>query len=975
MNDFIDRIDADCEDEDLKGIVGTLKGILGGVRARPLTAYQEAQVRQENAVRSYLFSEIRRHARPKAKLRRRLERLRAERAVHSDAGDTWRQIVRRDIPRAARLMQSSLQARVLNAKKAAIMCSREARRGMARTNRRLAVIAGPITYTIAARKQAREMLAFWRRNEREEREARKRAEKEAVERQRAEEETREARRQQRKLNFLLTQTELYGHFVGKKKLEPLSTPASTLSANADFADVDDATLREQAAVQAMHAVHATHSRLNEFDREASTIRGLQEEAQPGVVEQQVDALDFKSPSSATLSVAHQPRILQCQLKPYQLKGLSWLASLYEQGINGILADEMGLGKTVQAISLLAYLAETCNLWGPFLIITPASTLHNWQQELARFLPDFRVLPYWGSVVDRKTLRRFWDPRRLYARDSHFHVLVTSYQLVVADEKHFQRIKWQYMILDEAQAIKSSMSARWKTLLSFRCRNRLLLTGTPIQNSMQELWALLHFIMPGLFDSHDEFSDWFARDIESHAERHTGLDEHQLHRLHVILRPFMLRRVKKDVENELGDKIEIEIRCAMSSTQRALYTGLRQKLPVTSLVKTDLDGLMNLVMQFRKVCNHPELFERSQVESPFVVHRLGAVGGGGGDDRGIVRGPLANPLLENNHLVKRLRLFDNDSPAAATIRASPPALPAILKLDHARLGLEDELRERLAAMTHDSDAFRALARLHSLYIPRAVSFMPPLPSPCSTYLAEDRGRLPFEELCLVTRPLIVRPDFNAFINASGKLRALDDLLPRLKSGGHRVLVYNQMTRMIDLLEEYLQHRHHRYLRLDGATRIADRRDLVADWQSDDSIFIFLLSTRAGGLGINLTAADTVIFYDSDWNPTVDQQAMDRAHRLGQTRQVSVYRLVTKGTIEERILERAKQKHAIQAVVIAGADFKQQLGDEVEAEAEGGKEGDEKEIDSRLFVDEATKSKDREMMVSMLLKEEEEEDMPE
>lgn len=268
-------------------------------------------------------------------------------------------------------------------------------------------------------------------------------------------------------------------------------------------------------------------------------------------------MNFQNPSSMpTITEIEQPKMLMCQLKGYQIKGLNWLANLYEQGINGILADEMGLGKTVQSISLMAHLAESQNIWGPFLVIAPASTLHNWQQEFTKFTPDLKALPYWGTISDRKTLRKFWLKKQVYNKDAPFHVIITSYQLVVADEKYFQRVKWQYMVLDEAQAIKSSSSNRWKTLLGFNCRNRLLLTGTPIQNSMQELWALLHFIMPSLFDSHEEFSEWFSKDIESHAENKGTLNEHQLKRLHMILKPFMLRRIKKNVQNELGDKVII-----------------------------------------------------------------------------------------------------------------------------------------------------------------------------------------------------------------------------------------------------------------------------------------------------------------------------------------------------------------------------------------------------------------------------------
>lgn len=306
----------------------------------------------------------------------------------------------------------------------------------------------------------------------------------------------------------------------------------------------------------------------------------------------------------------QPTMFRGNLKHYQLKGLSWVANLYDQGINGILADEMGLGKTVQSIAVLCHIAEKYGIWGPFLIISPASTLHNWQQEMARFVPDFNVVPYWGSPQERKILRGFWDQKDMHTKDASFHVVITSYQLVIQDFKYFNRIKWQYMILDEAQAIKSTSSQRWKLLQSFSCRNRLLLSGTPIQNSMAELWALLHFIMPTLFDSHDEFNEWFSKDIESHAENKTAMDEKHLTRLHMILKPFMLRRIKKDVENELSDKIEVMVYCPLTTRQKLLYSALKKKIRIEDLLQTSTgsaqsaqsvtSSLMNLVMQFRKV---------------------------------------------------------------------------------------------------------------------------------------------------------------------------------------------------------------------------------------------------------------------------------------------------------------------------------------------------------------------------------------
>jgi DNA helicase INO80 len=718
----------------------------------------------------------------------------------------------------------------------------------------------------------------------------------------------------------------------------------------------------------------------------------------------VDNFDLTSPSTlgTTTREIRQPRMLTCQLKGYQLKGLSWLANLYEQGINGILADEMGLGKTVQAISLMAHLAESHNIWGPFLVIAPASTLHNWQQELAKFVPTLRALPYWGNVKDRTTLRRFWGTKRLYGKDSPFHVLITSYQLVVADEKYFQRIKWQYMVLDEAQAIKSSSSVRWKTLLGFSCRNRLLLTGTPIQNSMQELWALLHFIMPGLFDSHDEFSDWFAKDIESHAvasEAKTGsstMSPHQLHRLHMILKPFMLRRVKKDVENELGAKVEIDVTCNLSGRQRALYRAIKEKLPLDELLaissltssgfssSTEADSLMNIVMQFRKVCNHPELFERTEIKSPLVMC-AGLPGDRVHPPVGNILEPLGTPVkicvpgctlssIEDQEALLSWK-YSIYSPASVNQdRLSHPCdvvrvlHPYMSKTDFSQLSRVDGLgrifssidqhrRELLTSWSGHPDSPEALkldvfynnlkwddeivptatkyflrTEGQSMYIPNAVS-----PSPMqaldvcdinfrmrngpSGFIPSRFDGIPFGELTSSAGRYILMPNLAKLISDSGKMMALDNLLVELKAGGHRVLIYNQMTRMIDLMEEYLNYRGYSYIRLDGSSKIADRRDLVSDWQSRPDIFVFLLSTRAGGLGINLTAADTVIFYDSDWNPTVDQQAMDRAHRLGQTKQVTVYRLITRKSIEERMRQRAKQKDEIHRVVIAGGEFQQ------------------------------------------------------
>lgn len=999
----------------------------------------------------------------------------------------WTNIARRDIPKVYRVVQAGVTNKATYWRRLSGVVAREAKRGASRGNKTVK------DQQQRARKVMREMLVYWRKNEKEERELRKKAEKEALEKAKKEEEMREAKRQARKLNFLITQTELYSHFVGNKlktneaeeseetsggnkaissspapgadpTVPPIdgSNAAELADAEArlaelkdlDFDDEDEANLRAHARKNAEEAVAAAKAKANAFDQRAAEERKkLAEEQSEGkrIDEKDLgkafdqDDLNFLNPSSMGQMDLKQPKMLTCQLKEYQLKGLNWLANLYEQGINGILADEMGLGKTVQSISLMAYLAEVHDIWGPFLVIAPASTLHNWQQEITRFVPNLKALPYWGNVKDRSVLRKFWNRKQVsYHRDAPFHVLITSYQLVVSDEKYFQRVKWQYMVLDEAQAIKSSSSNRWRTLLGFDCRNRLLLTGTPVQNSMQELWALLHFIMPSLFDSHDEFSEWFSKDIESHAENKGTLNEHQLRRLHMILKPFMLRRIKKNVQNELGDKIEIDVFCDMSARQRFLYRSLRSRVSIAELMDkaqsnddAGLKSLMNLVMQFRKVVGHPELFERADVEAPLAfaqfaqsgsLAREGDLLSCGDSTRSHIQfelpklicrqggylnlpGPhsragfdshyldnLMNvwragnihessnfsflPLLDlsatdveksihgnpSSRILKEMAdeaekharspyLYDDEF-AASTTRAfgdltkpipsnsglapsilaplngiteeynkssflssrdARPLITPVVAPPPTMLCSDGPMTQSQEAMAHDADVSTLLyglapsERESPSALQKAHDRLPAL-HPNGLLFQSGDHQLPRSEMQV--------PPMDKLITDSSKMAKLDELLRELRAGGHRVLIYFQMTKMMDLMEEYLIYRQHKYLRLDGSTRIDERRDAVTDWQTRPELFVFLLSTRAGGLGINLTAADTVIFYDHDWNPSNDQQAMDRAHRLGQTKQVTIYRLITKNTIDERIVRLARNKKEVQDIVVGNKAYSEQ-----------------------------------------------------
>lgn len=975
----------------------------------------------------------------------------------------WRDMARKDIPKVYRMKGLSHTTRQENLRKTAILASKQARKWQERTNKSMKDVQA------RAKRVMREMMSFWKRNEREERDLRRMAERKEIEDAKKAEADREANRQKRKLNFLISQTEIYSHFIGRKiKTDEIERATDDPDVAASGAVAKPDTHNTHMDDLSTSNEHGNHKVTNfedlDFDADddselrkaamanaASALQDAQDKARNFNGEDPMAAFDssdmnFQNPTMAGDVQVTQPKMLQAQLKEYQLKGLNWLVNLYEQGINGILADEMGLGKTVQSISVMGYLAEQHNVWGPFLVIAPASTLHNWQQEVTKFVPTIKVLPYWGSAKDRKVLRKFWDRKHItYNKDSEFHVLVTSYQLVVQDAQYFQKIKWQYMILDEAQAIKSSSSSRWKALLAFQCRNRLLLTGTPIQNNMQELWALLHFIMPTLFDSHDEFSDWFSKDIESHAQSNTKLNQDQLKRLHMILKPFMLRRVKAHVQKELGDKVEKDVFCELTYRQRAYYANLRSKISIMDLIEKatvgddqDTATLMNLVMQFRKVCNHPDLFERADTNSPFSMSsfaetasflREGSFVQVGYSVRNQIQYDLPRILCND---VGRLDIAGPNNPTAGFRRAGfrRDKMAGLLKIwtpehikasaegnqafsflrfvdtsageacDAGELGIFERAiklkkrHKRAITVFEDSEAQtpvhamfnivessprQALAKLdpnsilaklcniskdalantgYSVLEPAALpkASAPPIEISCFDQSSLSERQLTFfnPNLRSVMFPLdealeenllkndvdpqdyplsnllpkpesekskfthIGVPSMRRFVTDSGKLAKLDQLLRELKNGGHRVLLYFQMTRMIDLMEEYLTYRNYKYCRLDGSTKLEDRRDTVHDFQTRPEIFIFLLSTRAGGLGINLTSADTVIFYDSDWNPTIDSQAMDRAHRLGQTKQVTVYRLITRGTIEERIRKRAMQKEEVQRVVITGGD---------------------------------------------------------
>lgn len=763
------------------------------------------------------------------------------------------------VPKSHKVITQNYANKVNIAKKISTLCLREFKRGMLKTGRTNILLRG--------RKVGKEVIFALKKTDRCE-DIKKKKEvverkKEEVERRKKEFEEMETERQARKLDFLINQTELYSHFVLNKRKNLIDSDAMHPKDHGDTkrAKVDD--------------THKTVLDGTDVDMSYGKAR---ERALDAARKHFEHTMQYDTPGSTAPMRVQQPALLKAQLKEYQLKGLNWLVNLYNQGINGILADDMGLGKTIQSISFLAYLFEVKKLKGPFLIVTPTSTLPNWANELERFAPGLSVVKYYGNVKERKKLKL-----------SGGNIILTSYSIFILDEKYFLKQKWHYMILDEAQAIKSNKSLRWSKLLKIKTRNRLLLTGTPIQNNLKELWSLLHFIMPTLFDNLVEFEEWFMK-----------MNEDKLDRLHLILKPFMLRREKKDVASELREKKIMIIYCNLSYRQRVLYEFLEKKCPIDFKD----EEIANVLMHYRKVCNHPDLFHKSEVETGFSFH----LRDGGGRNVGFrsaieIKMPACvwgadpgTPLV--THTIERSAAsFD----FGARAQQSGESVASI-----------EAAEFRAGCVVLDELERNATFGVPILCYKKVIDGAPRI-------ITEYNGNTQFPRHTLENNLEVVKlPCASNLVKDSGKLETIDILLKKLQRENHRPLIYFQMTKMIDLMEEYLKTKKYNYLRLDGSTKISERRELVERWQNED-IFIFLLSTRAGGLGINLTAADTVIFYDNDWNPTIDKQAMDRAHRLGQVRDVTVYKLVCLGTIEEKIIELAEKKDEIQKMVIEKGDF--------------------------------------------------------
>ncbi|XP_062209513.1 probable helicase CHR10 isoform X5 [Phragmites australis] len=497
-------------------------------------------------------------------------------------------------------------------------------------------------------------------------------------------------------------------------------------------------------------------------------------------------------------------VVTAELKPHQLDGVAWLIRRYRLGVNVVLGDEMGLGKTLQAISLLSYLKTQRIAPGPFLVLCPLSVTDGWLSEFKKFCPSLRVMQYVGDKVHRRHLRRtmYEDAQKSStSSDSNglsFDVLMTTYDIALMDQDFLSQIPWHYAVIDEAQRLKNPSSVLYNVLeqrfIMPRC---LLLTGTPIQNNLSELWALMHFCLPLIFGKLDEFLSTFNEAGDSMTGAEANKANRQFKILKHILKAFMLRRTKALLIESgilaLPPLTELTVMVPLTQLQKKLYLSVLRKELQTLLSFTGgssrHQSLQNIVIQLRKACSHPYLFSGIEPE----------------------------PYVEGEHLVE----------------------------------------------------------------------------------------------------------------ASGKLILLDLVLKKLHDLGHRVLLFAQMTQTLDILQDFLELRSYTYERLDGSVRAEERFAAIRNFSSqstkglmrDDNqsqAFVFMISTRAGGVGLNLIGADTVIFYEQDWNPQADKQALQRAHRIGQLNHVLSINLVSQRTIEEVIMRRAERKLKLSHNIIGEED---------------------------------------------------------
>ncbi|KAN0023057.1 hypothetical protein ACTFIU_009140 [Dictyostelium citrinum] len=604
----------------------------------------------------------------------------------------------------------------------------------------------------------------------------------------------------------------------------------------------------------------------------------------------------------------QPKIINKVMRNYQLIGLNWMAVLYKEKINGILADEMGLGKTVQTISLLAHIKETYNDNGPHLVVVPATILANWEREFKTWCPSLSIIRYYGNLREREELRYELKKKRA---GKDFNVILTTYNLLFSnnDRGFLKRFDYSYLILDEAQNIKNSDSKRYKNIFKIGAHHRLLLTGTPLQNNLYELWSLLNFLMPHIFGSVKKDNYLLNQLLEYKGDD----SDSAITRMKKILSPFILRRLKSTVSKELKPKIEhVEI-CKLPEFQDKTYKAIIErsksqwKLRDLLLKKEkeerekEKQSLINSsgIKKKRKSSN---INNKKQQDDEFIEIN------DDDDDSGLVDLTNDKELTEQDNQLS-IDLKSNGSTGQFVLNnilmqlrkaANHPLLCKNVFYEDKQI---QEIVNHLATKDKDwsdyKDDIPSLKELFDSYSDYDV-----FKTICDHEELGDEYWIPDEQ----------------FVETSTKCLKLKEILAKeIGVNKSKVLIFSQMTRVLDILEDVLDIFGYSFTRLDGTTPVNERQFIIDHFSSSDDIPVFLLSTNSGGLGINLTCSNVVIFYDLSFNPQVDRQAEDRAHRLGQERDVIIYKLLAEGTVDINIYESANQKKKLNDNVLEEGTF--------------------------------------------------------
>ncbi|KAF8329832.1 uncharacterized protein EI90DRAFT_2973500 [Cantharellus anzutake] len=654
-----------------------------------------------------------------------------------------------------------------------------------------------------------------------------------------------------------------------------------------------------------------------------------------------DAINPETNDALDSTTLEQPPLMTATLKEYQLQGVQWMLSLFDNGLNGILADEMGLGKTIQTIAFIAHL-KARYIQGPIMVVAPLSVLHNWEAEFTRFAPAIPTCVYHGSpeerarlreevmhsehpnqstvspaspgpasrskkkrsfkrAIPRKSLPELNDLSKPEKKIDMFPIVLTTYDIVMRDRPHLSRYEWRYIIVDEGHRLKNMNCKLMREIKQYSSANRMILTGTPLQNNLAELWSLLNFILPDIFNDLDSFQERFNAPSAANefggespgdpilTEAHSG---RLITTLHGILKPFLLRRVKVDVEFNLPPKKEYVLFAPLTRPQVEIYEAILSGRVRDWLIE-NFDGGRGLGASGG---NRLEL-------------DVGSSSGEEDDDEG------ARKMRLRRRADISYDVLDDDDEYFAQLQSDKPRTKSLTARGRKIKEKTEESLGREYALKQATKSVNNMKLQNTIMQLRKVCSHPYL----FTWPTDP-----------VTRQPILGDDL---INASGKMLLLDRLLEALigkdaKQDGsrpHKVLLFSQFVTMLDVIEDWArEYKGWEICRIDGSTAPQERREQMEIFNNGgngpSAPRLFLLSTRSGGLGINLVEADTVIFYDQDWNPQMDLQAQDRAHRIGQTRPVLIFRLVANHTVETKIMSRAGEKRKLEALVIAKGKFR-------------------------------------------------------